>query len=213
VRYRLLIFDFDGTLADSFPMFLEHMRLTVAHFKLRPVDEQSLDMLRGCGAREIMEYLGLPAWKVPLVARYMRRLMAADAGRTRLFPPVSDLLKNLTASGCVLAIVSSNSETNIRTILGPENSGRIGMYACGASLFGKASKFRRVLKHTGIPAAETLAVGDEIRDLEAAREAGIDFGAVQWGYTKIEAFHPYSPARVFHRPEELAELGAPRPAL
>ena len=47
MRYRLLIFDFDGTLADSFPAFLGHMRQTVEHFKLRAIDEQTLDELRG----------------------------------------------------------------------------------------------------------------------------------------------------------------------
>lgn len=204
--YRLLIFDFDGTLADSFPAFPAYVRQAVEHFGLRPIDDRSLDELRGKGAREIISILGIPTWKIPLVARYMRRLMTAGAPETRLFPGVPELLRTLTENGSVIAIVSSNSEPNVRAILGPENAALVRVYACGASLFGKAAKFRQVLKSTRLPARQALTIGDEIRDLEAARDCGIDFGAVSWGYTKIEALRDYSPARVFYRPEEIAEL-------
>jgi phosphoglycolate phosphatase len=205
VPYRLFIFDFDGTLADSFPAFPGYVRQAVEHFKLRPIDDQTLDDLRGKGAREIIKMLGIPAWKVPLVARFMRQLMTTGAAETQLFPGVPELLRTLTENECVIAIVSSNSEPTIRAILGSENAALVRVYACGASLFGKAAKFRQVLKRTGFPASETLTIGDEIRDLEAARECGIDFGAVSWGYTKVEALRDCSPAQVFQRPEEIAE--------
>ncbi len=205
VRYRLIVFDFDGTLADSFPLFLENVGKVIERFGLRAFDERALDQLRALSAREIMDRIGLPAWKVPLMVREMRRLLAANAERTRLFPGVTEMLRRLEECGYVLAIVSSNAEPNIRKVLGPENAKRIRVYACGASLFGKASKFRRVLKQTGVRPAEALTIGDEIRDLEAANEAGIDFGAVSWGYTKAEALRERSPAFVFGRPEEIVE--------
>jgi phosphoglycolate phosphatase len=205
VRYRLLIFDFDGTLADSFPIFLENIGQVMARFGLPPIDERSLEELRGRGAKEIIAHIGLPGWKLPLLAREMRKLLAANAARTRLFPGVPEMLRELAEAGCTLAIVSSNSEANIRTILGAESQ-RISIYACGASLFGKASKFRRVLKKTGIPASQTLAIGDEIRDIEAANEVPIDFAAVSWGYTKFNALHAHSPTFIVHRVEEIAKL-------
>jgi phosphoglycolate phosphatase len=203
VRYRLVIFDFDGTLADSFPLFLENLGTVSEGFGLRRLDAQSLEELRGCSAKEIMDRIGLPAWKVPLMVRSMRRLLAASAERTRLFPGVEAMLERLAESGCALSIVSSNSEANIRSILGPETAGRIGVYACGASLFGKASKFRRVLKKTGVRASEVLTIGDEIRDHEAAIEVGIDFAAVSWGYTRAEALEARSPAMAMRRIEDI----------
>ena len=209
MRYRLVIFDFDGTLADSFPMFLENVGTVIEEFGLRRLDPQSLDELRGCSAKEIMDRIGLPAWKVPLMVRSMRRLLAANVAQTRLFPGVEEMLHQLIEGGCTLAIVSSNSEANIRQVLGPETAGKIGVYACGASLFGKASKFRKVLKKTGVRASEVLTVGDEIRDHEAAIEVGIDFAAVSWGYTRAEALEARSPAIVLRRVEDIlsASLG------
>jgi phosphoglycolate phosphatase len=205
VRYDLLIFDLDGTLADSFQLFFQDMQELIEHFNLRPIDEATLEQLRNSGAREIMKLLGIPAWKIPLVTRFARNLAAAKASQVHLFPGIPAMLEHLERLGCELAMVSSNSEANVRAILG-ENSKRIRHYACGASLFGKAAKFRRVLKRTGIPADRVLTIGDELRDLEAAREVGIAFGAVSWGYTRPAAFHPHSPAFLFESPDEIAPV-------
>lgn len=204
--YQLLIFDFDGTLADSFSSFLLHTTRVIERFGLRRINPGDLETLRGLSAREVIRHLGLPFWKVPLVAREVRAQITSEIARTQLFPGIATVLQRLVEKGAVLAIVSSNSEANIRAVLGPEKAGLISVYACGASLFGKAAKFRRVLKTTGIPASRALTIGDEIRDSDAAREAGIAFGAVSWGYTHVEALRAHSPAVVFRDPEEIIEV-------
>jgi len=66
-------------------------------------------------------------------------------------------------------------------------------------------KLRKVLRDSGISAAEALCVGDEVRDLEAAHAEGIAFGAVAWGYTHAGALAAHSPAEMFERVEEIAE--------
>ncbi len=206
MRYRLLIADFDGTLADSFSLFLEHMQLVLQRFKLRPVDLGSLDRLRGISAREVMAEIGLPAWKLPFVARYMRGLMARDVDKIRLFAGTEEFLREAQKSGVALTVVSSNTEANIRGALGSELTGLVSVFECGASLFGKAAKFRKVLKKTGLRAAETLAIGDELRDLEAARAADIDFGAVTWGYAKPESLRQHGPKFLFKDMDELQRV-------
>ena len=92
------------------------------------------------------------------------------------------MLLALAERGVATAVVSSNSEANVRRILGPECAPLIGCYECGASLFGKAAKFRRVLERTGARQEEAICVGDEARDIEAASEAGLASGAATWGY-------------------------------
>ena len=73
-------------------------------------------------------------------------------------------------------------------------------------MFGKAAKFRAVLKRTGIAAADAIAIGDEFRDGEAAAQAGIDFGAVSWGYARPEAMKQLSPAVVFDSVADISRL-------
>jgi phosphoglycolate phosphatase len=181
MRYRLAIFDFDGTLADSFPWFMEAMKEIADEFRFRRIEDHEVDALRGYEARRLAAHLGMPMWKMPLVARSMRRRMAADAGRIPLFPGAGAMLRALADAGVTLAIVTSNSEANVRRVLGPENAALVRHYGCGAAIFGKAPKLRKVLRDSGVPAAQALSIGDEIRDLHASRVEGIAFGAVAWG--------------------------------
>ena len=203
MTYRLALFDFDGTLADSFPWFLGVVNRLADEHSFRHIEEHELETLRGQSARQVMGALGVPVWKLPRIAHQMRREMATDIGRITLFPGVDQILRGLAGRGIELAVVTSNSLDNVRRVLGPESSELIRHYACGASMFGKRPKLRAVLRDSGVPAAEAISIGDEIRDLEAARAEGIAFGAVSWGYTNPEALRAQGPEEVFARPEEI----------
>jgi phosphoglycolate phosphatase len=67
-----------------------------------------------------------------------------------------------------------------------------------------------VLARSGVPAADAICVGDEIRDGQAARAAGVAFGAVSWGYHALAALRGEGPAEVFERVEDLLRLAGPR---
>ena len=207
MRYRLALFDFDGTLADSYAWFLGVVNRFADEHGFRRIEEPEIETLRGQSARQVMGALGVPAWKLPRIAHQMRREMAADIGRIGLFPGMDRVLRELARQGVELAVVTSNSRENVRRVLGPENAGLIRCYACGASIFGKRPKLRAVLRDSGIPAREAIAIGDEIRDLEAARAEGIAFGAVEWGYTRPEALRAQGPEEVFAGPEEILRIG------
>jgi phosphoglycolate phosphatase len=215
MSYRLAIFDFDGTLADSFPWFLGMVNGLADEHGFRRIEEHEVETLRGLGARQVVGHLGLPAWKLPRIAHQMRRRMARDIGGIALFPGVDRLLRELAGQGIGLAVVTSNSIDNVRQVLGPESAALIRHYECGASIFGKRAKLRAVLRASGVPAAAAISIGDEIRDLEAARAEGIPFGAVSWGYTNPEALRAENPEEMFVSLEEipwkLGERLSPRP--
>jgi phosphoglycolate phosphatase len=92
---------------------------------------------------------------------------------------------------------------NVERILGPDNVARMAHFSCGASMFGKASKLRGVIKSSGIPPTRTVYVGDEVRDAEAARKAGAAFGAVAWGQHSEQALRAENPTEFFSRPEDI----------
>ncbi len=203
MRYRLVIFDFDGTLADTFPWFVRVFNEMADRYRFRRLEAEEIERLRGLSSRELVKHLGVPAWKLPFIARYARGLKKRDIHTVSLFPGTPALLRGLTDAGVELAMVSSNSEENVRRVLGPENASLIRHYDCGASLFGKRAAFRRVLRRAGVEPADALCVGDEIRDAEAAREAGIPFGAATWGYTTGESLRAQRPAELFDTMEEI----------
>jgi phosphoglycolate phosphatase len=204
-RYKLAIFDLDGTLCDSFPWLLRVVNSIADRHRFRRIADAEVEMLRGKSSREIIADLGVPMWRMPLIARDMRRMKSENLHAIPLFAGVAAMLTELSERGVALAVVSSDSEANARAALGAQ-AGLIAQYACGASLFGKAAKFRTVLKRCGTAAADAISIGDEIRDSEAARQAGIDFGAVSWGYARPEALQRTSPVLVFERVGDIARL-------
>ncbi|GAB3252920.1 HAD-IA family hydrolase [Larkinella harenae] len=203
MRYKLVIFDFDGTLADSFPYFLKTLNVLAELYRFKKVEPDQVEDLRGMNVRQMMKLAGMPAWKIPFVANTFINMMTRDIDQIRLFDGISDVLKRLAIQGVQLAIVSSNSETNIRRVLGPENAALIAHFGCGTSIFGKQAKFRKVMKKSGCKIAETLCIGDEIRDIEAARAEAIPFGAVSWGYTRADALAAYAGIALFETVDDI----------
>ena len=208
MRYSLIIFDLDGTLADSLPWFRRHVNSVADRFGFRRIADEDVASLRHAGSREILSRLEVPLWKLPLIARHMRRLKAQDIADIPLFDGAERMLRTLAKGGSCLALVSSDSEANARRQLGVA-AALFSHCDCGASIFGKAVKFRRVVKRAGTRRAQAIAIGDEVRDIEAARAAGIACGAVRWGFAAPEALQARRPDLLFERMEDIArELAA-----
>jgi Predicted phosphatases len=196
MRIRLVAFDFDGTLADSAPWFIAELGGLADRHGFRRVDGAELEALRRVPNREIIARLGVSRWRLPFIARDMRRAAARAAGSIPLFDGVPGMLLGLREHGLKLAIVSSNGEETIRRVLGPD-AGLIDHYLTGIGLFSKAGRLKKLARQAGVAAAEILAVGDEVRDIEAARDAGAVAAAVTWGYAHASALAAARPDLTF----------------
>ncbi|UAX94733.1 HAD hydrolase-like protein [Ensifer adhaerens] len=203
MTYQFAIFDFDGTLADTAASFMAACNSAARCYGFRELSIAEFQSLRTMGNREIIAHLGVPVWKLPQIATFMRRAMAAEAASVRLFPGVAELLARLKAAGIGIAIVSSNAEEGIRAALG-EVAAAVDLFECGAALFGKAQHFKKAIRYSGLNPARFLAIGDEARDIEAARKAGIAAGAVAWGYADPAFLQKLGPDRFFASVEEIA---------
>lgn len=201
---RLVIFDFDGTLADSFPWFCAELNGIARRHGFREIDAEETRALRSKSTREILAVLDVPMWKLPAIARDMRARKAnADI---QLFDGVATALSALKARGVVLAMVSSDDEASIRRTMGSETSGLFQHFNCGASLFGKAAKIRKTLKAAQIAPENAVYIGDETRDADAAKQAGTRFAAALWGYASRDALMACTPDLSLERPESIEKL-------
>ena len=203
MKYKLAIFDFDGTLANSFPFFLNTVNTLAEQYKFRKVDESETETLRGQGARKIMHHVGLPLWKVPMVAASFKKMMAAKIDQIPMFNGVNAMLSAMNERGMMLSLVTSNSHENVSCILGHELMRLFHHPQYNTSLFGKRASLRRILRETGVSHRDTIYIGDELRDMDAARAEKIPFGAVAWGYTKMEALLKREPAETFHTMDDV----------
>jgi phosphoglycolate phosphatase len=206
VSPELVVFDFDGTLADSFPWFAAELNAVARDWGFRQVTPADAARLRRLSAAAVFRELRVPRLKGPWIARDLRRRMARDIARIALFDGVAPLLERLALSERRVAVMSSNGLENIRTVLGPSLCSGIEAFECGASLNGKSRRLKRLSRRFGIRADRVLYIGDEVRDIEAARRIGAACAAVTWGYNSECALREQRPDLLLREVTELDAL-------
>lgn len=206
MRYDLAIFDLDGTLADSFPFFMAVQNEVARRHGFAEIQAHEVELIRRLGPRDVMRHVGMPRWKLPFVVRTFMRLMREHREPIRMFEGIGDVLVQLESRGVMLAVVTSNALDNVHRVLGVPHVERMRHLECNASMFGKRRRLARVLRRTGVPASRAIYIGDQIPDAEAARAAGMDFGAVAWGYATRDSLEAHRPAMVFDTPADLLRL-------
>ncbi|EHK63772.1 HAD hydrolase-like protein [Achromobacter arsenitoxydans] len=197
MKYDIAAFDFDGTLADTMPWFNSILNTVADKYGFRKIDASEREQLRSREASEILKFLNIPLWKLPAIMSHVRSLMQEIDPSVQLFDGIPDALARLKAKGLRLAVVSSNSVENVQRVLGADTAALFDDYECGTDLFGKAAKIDRLLKQHGTAPERFLLVGDEMRDIDAARKAGVRVGSVAWGYNHLEALRDRGPDELF----------------
>ena len=203
MKYKLIILDFDGTLADTFWWFVKNIRAVSDKYGFKKIKDDEVEKLRNFDAKYMIKYVGFPVLKLPAIAKYMRILMSDEIDSIQLFDGISDLLERLHQAGYILAVVSTNSEKNVRLVLGTELNGLITDYECGVSLFSKEAKLKKISRKCKIPLSEAIYIADELRDIHSARNVELDIGVVSWGYTKPDALKKMQPTYFFNSVDKI----------
>jgi len=203
---QLAIFDFDGTLANTFAVFGESLNTLALKHRFRPVTPEDEPRMRSMSAAEILRELRLPIWRAPAVLSDYRKMLHKRIGEVQPFPGIAPSLEALLDQGVALAVATSNTVDNVKSVLGDELVERFAALECGSALFGKSHRLRHILRQTSIDPAHAIYIGDELRDAEAARSVGVKFGAVAWGYTRFDALLLQDPHIAFRVPADLAQL-------
>ncbi|WP_079433979.1 HAD hydrolase-like protein [Zoogloea sp. LCSB751] len=200
---HLAVFDFDGTLADSFDAFLVSLNEVAKRHGFRGIAPDATEEPRKMSGRQLMDYLGIPFWKVPAIAVDMRQRVLAHIDMVRPYPGTAEALRAIAGQGTALALVTSNSREAVHAVLGAETLALFAQVHCGASLFGKRFKLQELLWSSRLKPQQVVYVGDEIRDAEAAAAVGMAFLGVAWGFTRAAEFQKYCRHPLVERMEDL----------
>ncbi|MDQ7015457.1 MAG: HAD-IA family hydrolase [Gammaproteobacteria bacterium] len=201
-----LIFDFDGTLADSLQTAITVINRLAKMYDFCAIHPLELTSLREKSALEIVRHLQIPILKVPLIAQKARQMMRSEQQKIRPINGIPIILHTLKSRGRTLGLLSSNSEENLR-LFNQYHKLELFDFISGTSpLWGKAQHLKRLLKEHKLPRQEVIMVGDELRDIEAARQCGIKIAAVSWGYNSYEALQEAQPDWLLEHPRQLLKL-------
>ena len=202
-----LIFDFDGTLADTLPRIVAISNRLAPEFGYQEVREEDIDALRGLRSRDVLRRLRVPLFKMPAIARRFKAELQQEIHLVEPFTSVRTVVEQLRQNH-VLGIVTSNSADNVKRFLEVHDMPYFSFVRSSAGLFGKGRVLSRVIREKKLVSSETLYVGDEVRDIEAARAGGIDTIAVTWGANTFDKLAQLHPRFMAHRPEELLAIVA-----
>jgi len=203
---KMLLFDFDGTLADTRTIALEILNEMSREFGYRELPEADLEEVRKLSTREFIRHLGISNWRVPMIARKGLQLLHARIEQVNPIPGIPEALVSLHERGERLAILTSNSETNVEAFLKRHDLPHFEFISCSSKLFGKGREIRAILRRVKLAPHEILYIGDETRDIDAAKETGLRMAAVTWGYNSAEALGALDPDHLISSPHELLEL-------
>ncbi len=205
MRYTTVIFDFDGTLADSRDVGMEVMNGLADEFGYAPIRADEISALQAISARELVrKRAGIPLWNIFKLRRFEGRAREELERRStsiQLFEGIAEMLKELRGARCELGVVTSNDEKIVYQALGRAGTD-VDFVQAGSSFFGKARAIRNALKTYHIDRSHAVYVGDELRDIEACKKVGIDMTAVGWGFNDAETLQGAG-VRVAATPQEL----------
>jgi phosphoglycolate phosphatase len=213
MRYRLVVWDFDGTLADSLPISLEIFNRMAAEHGFRPVTDP--DLVRTMTVLRFIRAHKIPLFRVPRLVKKFLAHQSTMMSATPLYPELARLLCDIRDTGTQQGIVSFNKERNIRVCLQANEVEHQFQFVVGCGgIFGKKRALRKVLKSNPYKRHEVLYVGDEVRDVVAARKAGVDVAAVSWGFNAPDVLARHRPTFLLTHPGELLDaIRQPKPCL
>ncbi|MGH8048612.1 MAG: HAD-IA family hydrolase [Chthoniobacterales bacterium] len=203
---RVMIFDFDGTIGDTFRQGLEILNRMAPDFGYRKLEGDEVELARGMTTRQLMRHLGISNRKLPSIASRGVRELRSRIGEVQPIAGVPEVLRALHAQGRRLGIVTSNSEENVGIFLKNHGLEIFDFVRSSSRLLGKAREIRAAMKAQKFGPEDVLFVGDETRDIEACKRAGIRCAAVTWGYNLRDSLAAQNPYCIFDAPQELLSV-------
>lgn len=210
-RYRLVIFDWDGTLMDSEQRIVAAIQQAAQETGLPVLDARACASIIGLSLTEAIRTLypdASPEQVSQLAEAYSRHFLEESTVPMQLFDGAEMLLQALKAHGVMLAIATGKSRHGLDRMLA--ESGLAGYFDITRTPMEAASKpdplmLHQILEESGMPLAQSLMVGDTSFDMEMAQRIGMDRVAVSFGVHDAEVLDRYDPLAHFHSLDALRQ--------
>lgn len=205
---KTIIFDFDGTLVDIEPLFIEVFNSLAPEFRYAPILPEDIPRIKKLGAREfIRTRLRIPFWKIWRLERRGKEEYRNRMESIELFSGMQEVLEKLRNRGYRIGIISSNASAIILDLI--KKFGIEIDFIYQSTIFGKAQAIRKALKKERLEIDTVVYIGDEVRDVEACQAIGVDMLAVTWGLNEKAAL-ALAGATTVDTPQELLNRLLPK---
>ena len=190
---KVLLFDFDGTIADSFENFLEIFAVLANKYHFPALSRDELEKLRSEDARRLIKHLKVPFYKIPFMARDMKKMQFEKIHKIKPFVGLPSMLTQLKKQGYTLAILTSNGKANVQSFLQNNHIDLFTHIYSVSNIFGKDKAINNFLKQNKLQKADVLYIGDEIRDIQVCKKVSVLIVSVTWGFNNKEGLAKNKP--------------------
>jgi phosphoglycolate phosphatase len=202
----VLLFDFDGTIADTFELAITIGKRISDSFRLQIVTNEEIVRFRNMPFRDAVRALQIPIRKMPALLMRIRREIHENIDDIYPFCGMRDVLHELRSRCDLLGMVTSNSEENVARFLQRHELDFFDFGAYSSAIFGKASKLRTLIHKHRLQKETILYIGDTVGDIESCRKVGVSVAAVTWGYNSREILESGKPDFLVSGPLELLDI-------
>ena len=202
---KAIIFDFDGTIADTFHLAHQVYNKLSKEFGYRPLDKDEALNMRNKSFQEFVQYLNIPILKIPLIAMRARHEMHRDISQAKPVTGLSQVLHEIHNRGYTLGILTSNSRKNVNSFLTEHNLEIFDFVATTINAWIKESRLKSILWKRRWQPNEVLYVGDSSIDVDTAHGCKVEIAAVTWGYNSRAALESHGAEYVLDKPQQLLE--------
>lgn len=204
---KVLIFDFDGTIADSRITLVKIANELADEFGYDPVTESDIVRLSNLSSKDVIIQSPIPAYKIPFLLRRVKRQLNEHIAYLQPFEGMEEALSNLKKKGCYLGIITSNLGANVSLFLRKNSLDNYFDFVYSANtLFGKNKVINKAIDKHHLLKDEVIYIGDETRDIEAAKKSNIKVAAVTWGFNSASVLKKYNPDFILNKPQELLDI-------
>ncbi len=204
---KVIIFDFDGTLADTLDAIVSITNRLAKTYGYKPTEPDELVQIRSMSSRDIVKQSKISIFKIPFLLRKIKSDLQNDIQQIKPIPGIKEALTQLKREGNLLGILTSNSEANVKIFL--QEHGMEALFSfidSEKTLFSKHKALNTIIKKNNLVPEEVIYVGDETRDIESSQKINVKVIAVSWGFNSREALAKQNPDFLIDKPSELVEL-------
>lgn len=203
---KYIIFDFDGTLADSTAVFASAWNTLAQKYKFKGIELKEIDTLKKLSISERSKLFDFPMYKLPMILPQFYKLYRQSLNDVHLFDGMKELLIEIDKRGYKILIISSNSKENILEFLKMNGIHCVADVLCSNRIFGKDKVMKKFLKEANVDSSDVVYIGDEQRDIVACKKAGVPIIWVEWGYDAKEVVQNDEPEYSVSTPQEILEI-------
>ena len=205
-----VLFDFDGTMVDSFNCVMEKAILLADEFGFRKIHEHEIESLRDLSSTEVIKFLEVPLYKIPTLIFKMRKHLHHKMPTLMPIAGIQQTLEKLHNTKCPIGILTSNSVENVKLWLDINDMSHFFNFIHSeSSYFSKRSLLKKTLKKYKIDKSQVFYIGDETRDIDAAVKNNIKSVAVTWGYNSEKALLKSQPTFIARIPQDIFTICRP----